>query len=946
MADQPEDLEPLSAGDRAVPAQSAAGRGEDQGPPSRPEAPRAPGEGRKRPLAPPPPSDREVTPAISLGCGANRPNGNRHFLLGDWAADIADAIAAHRGIEAWWSPHTWKGDRRDSQRWQAAIGVGLDLDCDNHGVLAEDLGRAAIEALRNSFNLLHVTPHGIRAVVVFDRRVTDAELYSRCARGVAALASGKLAEHRIVGLQVDPAPTEDRARLLFTPTADVKCRHEHPECVHSLRKADVLIARVEGWDPDVLAQQGNGASVRVAIASPPEFTIDGPGDVADALLRSGYEEGKSDITFRCPLPAHEDKHPSARFSRVKGKWYCDVCRKGGSWKRLAVLLGLTPARRSGPRRGTATRPLGDGRKVITYRTPAGDVPLHVIVPQAIAAVASSCPCAAFSRGGRLVRANSEGPFPSGKIARGTGMRVAPIPDGALRELVGSAVQWFSIRESRSGEQQIVETWTPPAVLNAVRDRGEWEGIHTLTGVIEAPSVRPDGSLIDRPGYDEATGLLLCPHDSYPRVPDSPTAGDVVTALMAITKPFREFPLQLGADRASLVALMLTIAARPWVSGCVPHWLVLAPTFGAGKSLLVNAATIAMTGVTPDMMAPVGGRGADAEAEMRKRITALVLEASRVAVIDNLHDGTTFESKAFAALLTATRWKDRVLGRSESISLPHDIVWVSTGCNVRLWGDLARRSLSIEIDPCVEEPHRRTFEIEDLTRLVRETHPQLLVSALTIVRGFIAAGMPRHGSAPLGMFEEWDRRVRSAVIWATGLQGQALDPLDTAARLQAEAPDRAALGELLEAWSEALGEGEVVTARELVEHSRLTVRLREAALGIARDKNGELDARALGNRLRVLAGQVRSGLRLQRYGSRQGSTLWQVVRAVGRGSGGSRESLDVCVEHSGAPAPTRARENSDTASTGSTGSSTSTDSPDSYALEERAAIQAEAEGSVA
>jgi hypothetical protein len=65
---------------------------------------------------------------------------------------------------------------------------------------------------------------------------------------------------------------------------------------------------------------------------------------------------------------------------------------------------------------------------------------------------------------------------------------------------------------------------------------------------------------------------------------------------------------------------------------------MAPTFGAGKTLLAEAVTLAMSGVEPDSMAPVGGRASDAESEMRKRITTIVMDSPRVAMIDNVPDG--------------------------------------------------------------------------------------------------------------------------------------------------------------------------------------------------------------------------------------------------------------------------------------------------------------------
>lgn len=842
------------------------------------------------PPAPPPPSEAEFTPAVTLGHNVKQPQGRRHYLKGDLALSVGCAIAGHRGAEAWWSPHTWQANRRDGKRWQASIAVVVDIDSESHGVLKRNVGEKLIGQLNGVANLAHLTPHGVRAVFVFEGRVADRALFKQAAHGASALIEAAIKEAGAEGLEIDPGPTADVARLFFAPNASVTCRHKHAECTDPNRSAEVLMTRELPWLAIDLAEIGR------ANGAPREKRTDASSDssganlVSSFLVADGFKQKGKDIYFTCPQRDHRDENPSARFNPADGLWYCDVCRVGGEWRKLAKSLGLkVPKRRAAakPKRGKPPLQEIGGRTRIVYRTLMGDRPLHEVVPMAVAEVAKKCADSVYTRGSHLVRATAEPASPIKKLDRGSGVRIGQIPDGALREILGAAVQWAAERENKKGVYE-VETWAPGPILQAVRDRGQWEGVRPLTGVIEAPTVRPDGSLIIQPGYDAITGLLYVPHDTYPTIPDHPTEKEASSAFDTLLSPFREFPFQTDTDRASIVALMLTIAARSWIQGCAPHWVVMAPTFGAGKSLLVLAASKAMTGVTPDFMAPVGGRESDAESEMRKRLTTLLLEAPRVCVIDNLPDGATFESKSFAALLTSTRWKDRILGKSESVSLPHDIVWTSTGCNVSLWGDLARRSLSIMIDPEVEDPHLRAFETPDLRKLVSDEHPKLLCAALTIIRGFIAAGMPKHGLAPLGMFESWDSRVRAAVIWATSLSGGTpLDPLDSAARLQKDAPDRVALTELLAAWHALLPEEAPVTARRIVELCTDDARLCGAVISIGAAKNGAIDARSLGNKLRTLAGQVRGGFRLQKFDTLQGTARWKVTSSGGtRGSRGS------------------------------------------------------------
>jgi len=73
-------------------------------------------------------------------------------------------------------------------------------------------------------------------------------------------------------------------------------------------------------------------------------------------------------------------------------------------------------------------------------------------------------------------------------------------------------------------------------------------------VVTAPTLRQDGSVLDRPGYDTPTGLIYEPACAYPAVPESPSNADVAEAYRALLAPFREFPLSTPADEAAVAAL--------------------------------------------------------------------------------------------------------------------------------------------------------------------------------------------------------------------------------------------------------------------------------------------------------------------------------------------------------------------------------------------------------
>jgi len=598
-------------------------------------------------------------------------------------------------------------------------------------------------------------------------------------------------------------------------------------------------------------------------------------DVQDDLLAAGLEAG---------LPAAEAE------KTIDSGWVAGAKEPRNAPPR-AARVGPSTARRAptdsasgGETYGQKTvakaveRSAAD-RVEIVFTDLGGDVPLHKILPPAVAELAKRCADSVYARGdvlSRVVRAAEPG---DDGIQRSGAPRIVRLPDSILKERLDEAVRWIREKKNRQGDVVRLEEWCPRPIVEAMRDRAHWPGVRPLLGVVTAPTLRLDGSILDRPGYDPKTALIYEPAREYAAVPERPTDAEVAAAYKALLAPFREFPLATPADEATVAALMLQIACRFAIAGPVPMTAVIAPEFGSGKTILARAATLAMTGFGPDEMPPVGGRRADGEAEMRKRLTTVVMESPRVAVLDNVPDGSMLESPSLAALLTIDKWTDRMLGVNRQVSLPHRVVWVATGNNIRLAGDLARRSLSILIDPGVERPSLRTFSF-DLLDHVRAEHPRLLVAALTIARGFHVAGRPGHGLPALGMFTAWDAFVRAAVIWAHRLAGAEADPLDTQGRLVGEAPDRDVLSALGAAWHAELGDADVTVA-DAVKRAASNPDLHDAIVGVGAEHGGKLDARRLGKYLQKVAGRVVVGLVFERRGQRTGTAIWG-IRPTGDG----------------------------------------------------------------
>ena len=232
----------------------------------------------------------------------------------------------------------------------------------------------------------------------------------------------------------------------------------------------------------------------------------------------------------------------------------------------------------------------------------------------------------------------------------------------------------------------------------------------VTRIVEAPVFAADGTLVTDGGYhphsltyfDKASNLQL------DHVPQHPSAADVNRARELILDDLlSDFPFVSDSDRAHLLALLLLPFVRNLIDGPTPLHLIESPVPGSGKGLAATVALIPAIGRDVTIIPP-----ATSGEETRKRLTAALSEGVSVILLDNYR--TMLDSAELAAALTARVWKDRILGRTEMITLPIRCAWVCTANNPVLSTEIARRSIRIRIDPVEERPWQRDqFKHPDL-----------------------------------------------------------------------------------------------------------------------------------------------------------------------------------------------------------------------------------------
>lgn len=710
------------------------------------------------------------------------------------------------------------GTRGESKDVYALGGLWIEFD-HNAGVHAAqhlptpDELLAFIEALPCRFSLLVDSGGGYHAYMLFKEMwlLDTAEEHHQAAlllRRFQRTIQARAAEH---GWKVDG--TADLARVL-RPVGTLNHKSGTPQPV-TLLHADATRS-----NPSDIADAPWLATLDDTYTPPPGHRDFPPTRLAPIVTGCAWLRHCRDEAARLPEPAwygmlgivgrcedgeqvaHEWSAPYPRYSKAEtarklqhaladagprtcstirfdlgADTYCRDCQHWGTIK-SPIMLGM-PTRRSN---GSTPGPAPTHKPVIEITT-------------AITAVVDATQ--------QAIRALPDGPhlFQRARqlalIARGVTppkwLRrppetpvIVPAEPAYLRELATQAATWEKYdKRSKRWEPAL----PPPWVIETLCARPSWP-FPPLEGIVCAPTLRPDGTLLTRQGYDPETGLYLdLTGTDYPSIQAQPTLDDARTAIGKLQQVFIDFPFAASHHCSSAFAAVLSLVARYAIQGNVPLYAVRSTTRGSGKGLLIDAISVLATG----RHAPRWAHTQDEEEE-RKRLLTLALAGDSTIHIDNVT--RPLGSAPLDLALTAQTFSDRLLGKQVSREAPLHAVFFASGNNMAFHGDMARRVVPIDLDPKMERPEERdNFTHSPLLPWVLQERPTLVASGLTILKAYFAVGCPAQGIKPLGSFEAWSTLVRQALIWA----GEA-DPCEGRQDIEAESdPKFDAFRELLTCW---------------------------------------------------------------------------------------------------------------------------------------------------
>jgi hypothetical protein len=490
-----------------------------------------------------------------------------------------------------------------------------------------------------------------------------------------------------------------------------------------------------------------------------------------------------------------------------------------------------------------------------------------------ALVEHNTPPVIFSRAGSLVR-----------LHKNEYLLIEPLSIDALKKSLACAAKFCTVSKRKS-----TKALPPSEIARNILALDDWPSLPEIKCIIETPVLRPDGSILSAAGYDKSTDLYLNPivNLSELSIPETLTQDQAKEAARyVLDEIFSDFPFENNASRTNTLACLLSVIVRPMVKGNIPLTLLDKPQAGTGASLIADIISIITTGKPASMWGMP-----ESEDEWRKSITGALIGGSPIVVIDNVVG--KLKSSSLARVLTAKTWQDRQLGQNKMLNLPQEAIWIATGNNIVIGGDIARRAMWIRLIALCARPWTRDgFKHPNILTWVKESHTAIISALLTMARAWVLAGKPP-GSAKLGSFEEW-AQIISGILEFSGVG----DFMGNATQLYDE------MDLDVQQWDNFLGEWAMIHADhpinagtlrdELISHESIYRTFQDSmpddiATAVGKDRRASL---SIGVVLRKHLDQIYpSGRKLtQEKDTHTKAGLWKVAGSLGKDDSSPSDSF--------------------------------------------------------
>lgn len=385
--------------------------------------------------------------------------------------------------------------------------------------------------------------------------------------------------------------------------------------------------------------------------------------------------------------------------------------------------------------------------------------------------------------------------PLGEVSRLPQIR--PLREAKLGAVLTTICEFVS----KDPKTEVEKREHPPEwLIRGVLENLDYPGVRVLRSIVGTPVLRPDGTILQTPGYDPESFLVYHPTEEFKRafqqIPEKPTAADTQTALNDLVDLVSQFPFETTADLSAWLAAVLTPFTRYSYVGTVPLFAVMANSPGVGKTKLVDLASIIFTG------GPAARQSyTDDEDEWRKRINIIASTGKTVCIWDDIKK--RFGNGVMDTALTAVIWGERTTGKGDAPEYP--LLWVPwvTGNGLQMKADTYMRTIPIRLRTNLETPaNRADIKDNDIEGTVLQHRAKYIRACLTLLRSYLVNGNSKPIDIPKWhRFPAWSEAVRKPLVWL-GLP----DPYETHIRNTEDADSTAgAVRGLVLGWDQLLSE---------------------------------------------------------------------------------------------------------------------------------------------
>src|SRR5262249_11776600 len=224
--------------------------------------------------------------------------------------------------------------------------------------------------------------------------------------------------------------------------------------------------------------------------------------------------------------------------------------------RLRHVIGTIWAELDGEKEANPAQPRARERKII--RIVKGEIARIVDEAEAtLLAVADAVPI--MVRAGMLVQPIVD-QLPASHDRTTDVTLLKPLTNANIIYLLNKHAATFWQYDKHSNKYLAVDP--PSSVATQLLEKGHWQ-FPKVAGVITAPTLRPDGSVLDQPGYDPATQLWYAPDGALtiPPCKQNPSRKDAEQALALFDDLFSGFPFVTDVDYSVALASLLTCVLR-------------------------------------------------------------------------------------------------------------------------------------------------------------------------------------------------------------------------------------------------------------------------------------------------------------------------------------------------------------------------------------------------